>query len=183
LADRHDQHNVYLFDVASGAGKSQPGDTNKIFDISFSAISGDNSFATAGVKHIKFWNSSLGSKKGIFGKFDMTSFACVAWDASKTCYTGGANGNIYVWGNGGNEATNSVKAHDGGFVSALRWIGGFLYSGGKDGTVKMWDSQMNLLHTRNFGGVLVRSIDVYGMNALVGMKDGTIYCYDKNGKG
>lgn len=38
LVDRHDQHNVYVFDVASGAGKgSTPGDTNKIFDICFSA--------------------------------------------------------------------------------------------------------------------------------------------------
>ena len=57
LTDRHDQHNVYLFDTASGAGRSQPGDTNRIFDICFSATSGDNTFATAGVKHIKFWDS------------------------------------------------------------------------------------------------------------------------------
>lgn len=170
-----------MFDTASGAGRSQPGDTNRIFDICFSATSGDNTFATAGVKHIKFWDSQLSSKKGIIGKFEATSFGCVAWDANKTCFTGGANGSIYVWANG-NEAKNAVKAHDGGFVSALRWVGGFLYSGGKDGTVKMWDSQMNLLHTRDFGGVLVRSIDIYGMNGLVGLRDGSIYCFDKNGK-
>jgi WD40 repeat protein len=81
LADRHDNHNVYLFDVASGQAKGvDKGDTNRIFDICFSARAGDNKFATAGVKHIKFWDSGLGQKKGVYGSFDMTSFACVAWD-------------------------------------------------------------------------------------------------------
>jgi hypothetical protein len=41
LVDRHDQHNVYLFDTSNGTSSSLPGDTNKIFDICFSAKSGD----------------------------------------------------------------------------------------------------------------------------------------------
>jgi len=45
-----------------------PGDTNKIFDICFSAVPGDQTFATAGAKHIKFWDSTLKSNKGIFGQ-------------------------------------------------------------------------------------------------------------------
>lgn len=82
LVDRHDQHNVYVFDVASGAGRSQPGDTNKIFDICFSAASGDNRFVTVGQKHIKFWQADTHeSRKGIFGgNGEMTSFACAAYD-------------------------------------------------------------------------------------------------------
>jgi hypothetical protein len=58
LVDRHDSHNVYLFDVASGAGSSEKGDVNRIFDIAFSQVPGDNSFVTAGSKHIKFWTAS-----------------------------------------------------------------------------------------------------------------------------
>jgi hypothetical protein len=36
LVDRHDHHNVYVFDVATGVGNSKPGDTNRIFAIAFS---------------------------------------------------------------------------------------------------------------------------------------------------
>lgn len=68
----------------------------------------------------------------------MTSFACAAYDNQGIAYTGGANGQIYVWT--GNTASNAVKAHDNGMVGALRWLAGKLYSGGKDGQVKVWDS-------------------------------------------
>jgi WD40 repeat protein len=100
MVDRHDQHNVYVFDVASGqlVGK-ETGDVNKIFDICFSAQAGENKFVTAGVKHIKFWDANpLSGKKGIFaGAGDPTSFACVAYADNGLCFAGGANGLIYVW--------------------------------------------------------------------------------------
>lgn len=99
LVDRHDQHNVYVFDVASGAGSSKPGDTNRIFDIVFSQQEGNNNFVTAGSKHIKFWDSStLEGKKGLFGEGnEATSFACAASDDQGNFYAGGANSLIYVW--------------------------------------------------------------------------------------
>ena len=54
--DLHDDHNVYLYDVATGQLKGKDkGDTSKIFDVCFSEKPGDNTFATAGSKHIKFW--------------------------------------------------------------------------------------------------------------------------------
>ena len=100
LVDRHDQHNVYVFEVASGqlVGKDT-GDVNKIFDICFSAKAGENRFVTAGVKHIKFWDANpMSGKKGIFaGAGDPTSFACVAYADNGLCFAGGANGLIYVW--------------------------------------------------------------------------------------
>lgn len=55
-ADRHDQHNVYLFDVLKGTFTTQTGGTSKIFDICFSARPGDYNFVTVGAKHIKFWD-------------------------------------------------------------------------------------------------------------------------------
>lgn len=57
--DRHDQHNVYIFSMSMGSGSSVPGDTNRIFDISFSAQPGSNNFVTVGAKHIKFWDTGL----------------------------------------------------------------------------------------------------------------------------
>lgn len=98
LADRHDQHNVYLYTVSTGVGINAVGGANKIFDICFSAAPGDNSFVTAGAKHVKFWDESCTGKGGVFGSAgEITSFACAAYDDQGTCYTGGANGLIYVW--------------------------------------------------------------------------------------
>lgn len=94
LVDLNDNHNVYVYDVDSGAIVMQEkGDTNKIFDICFTAKHGEYAFATAGSKHIKFWNAATRSgEKGLFnGKGEMTSFACVAYDDKGTCYTGGVN--------------------------------------------------------------------------------------------
>ena len=137
--DRSDQHNVYVFDIASGAGSSAVGDTNRIFDLSFSAQPGSNNFVTVGSKHIKFWTTDLQSKRGIFGaNGEATSFACCTYDDQGVAYTGGANGNVYVWN--GNSLTSTFAAHKGGFVGAIRWRDGKLYTGGKDGLVNVWNT-------------------------------------------
>ena len=183
LVDRHDQHNVYVFDVASGAGSSQPGDTNKIFDLAFSARPGDNSFATVGSKHIKFWSPSpIKGNKGIFGTAgEMTSFACAAWDDQGVLYAGGANSLIYVWADG--KCTGTIKAHTGGFISAIRWVGGKLYSGGKDGFVRIINTSTQQEESNiDFSGILIRAIDVVGSSALVGCRDGSIYQVDLGSK-
>ncbi len=136
MVDRHDQHNVFVFEAKSGTlvGKDV-GDTNKIFDICFSAKKGENRFVTVGAKHIKFWDASpLSGRRGVFGAAgEQTSFACSAFDDQGVCYTGGANGLIYVWN--GNTCAKTLKFHNGGFVGALRFAEGKIYSGGKDGNL------------------------------------------------
>jgi len=94
LVDLHNDHNVYVYDVGSGAlVHKDKGDTNKIMDVCFSGQPGSHDFATVGQKHIKFWYTDYKQqKKGIFGgKGEQTSFACVTWDNNGTCYTGGCN--------------------------------------------------------------------------------------------
>jgi WD40 repeat protein len=94
LVDIADDHNVYVYDVDSGALKfKDKGDSSKIFDVCFTQKAGDNTFATAGSKHIKFWYpDQMKGEKGLFsGKGDMASFACVAYDDQGVCYTGGTN--------------------------------------------------------------------------------------------
>jgi microtubule-associated protein-like 6 len=178
--DISDDHNVYVYEVETGALKMKDkGDTNKIFDICFSAKAGDHTFATAGSKHIKFWYpDQVKSEKGLFsGKGEMTSFACVAYDSNGVCYTGGCNSLIYVWGQ--RELTSTIKAHSGGFICALRFAEGKLYSGGKDGNVAIINTQsLSVEKTLNFNGVLIRAIDVVGNKALVGLRDGTIFQCD-----
>ena len=65
-------------------------------------------------------------------------------------------------------------------VGAMRWAAGSLYSGGKDGQLKVWTvgSWAAPAKTIDFSGILVRAIDVAGGNAVVGMRDGTIYQID-----
>jgi WD40 repeat protein len=118
---------------------SAPGDTNKIFDLSFNLEGGKYNFVTVGSKHIKFWDPvSKTSEKGIFGdKGEMTSFACCAWDNSGVCYAGGSNAMVYIWK--GRNLDKTVKVHDSGFISAMRFYGGYLFTGGKDGNVCVLD--------------------------------------------
>lgn len=177
LVDLHDEHNVYVYDADTGALKMKDkGDTNKIFDICFSAKPGDHVFGTAGSKHVKFWNvDQLKGEKGLFsGKGEMASFACIAYDNNGVAYTGGTNSLVYVWN--GRELSSTIKAHNGGFICALRFAEGKLYSGGKDGNMAIINtSSLSVEKTISFNNVLIRAIDVMGSKAVVGLRDGTIY--------
>jgi len=81
-ADLNNEHCVYVYDHSGNAVFKEKGDTNKIHDVCWDAVPGSTRFATAGVKHIYFWDSSKpgGDKtKGLFNGNEQTSFACVAW--------------------------------------------------------------------------------------------------------
>ncbi len=136
MVDLANDHNVYCFDVSSGQmTMTSKGDTNKIMDVAFSQVAGDYTFCTVGAKHIKFWNAtSPANKRGIFGgKAPLTSFACVTYDDSGNCYTGGCNAQIYTWK--GNGLVGATKVHKAGFICGLVFKNGKLISGGKDGNV------------------------------------------------
>jgi microtubule-associated protein-like 6 len=59
-------------------------------------------------------------------------------DNQGVAYAGGANGLIYVWN--GNNCSKTLNFHKGGFVGAIRFSEGKLYSGGKDGNLCIFDS-------------------------------------------
>ncbi len=180
--DLHNDHNVHVFDASSGSGLwTDKGDTNKVMDVAWSSEPGSKRFATAGSKHIKFWDvSTKVCKKGIFGgKGEQTSFACVTWDNKGNCFTGGCNSQIYHWVDRNCQGT--VKAHKSGFICSIRWMNDTLYSGGKDGQVVITDpSSMTVKSAIDFG-CLIRAIDVKDNNLLVGLRDGTIYQSDLSG--
>ena len=184
LSDNSDDHNVYVFDVNSGALKfKDKGDTNKIFDLAFTGRPGENTFATAGSKHIKFWYpDQMKGEKGLFvNKGEQTSFACVAYDDKGVCYTGGCNSQIYVWP--GKELQTTIKAHDGGFICALTYAAGKLYSGGKDGNVVVTDTAtLTVLNKLPYDGVLIRAIDMVGTKGLIGLRNGSILHVDAAAK-
>jgi len=141
--DLHNEHQVYVFDNNGNAQMKEKGDTNKIHDVCWSAQPGSTRFATAGVKHIYFWDGkdSSSKKKGLFSGKDQTSFACVAWDDSGKCYTGGSNSLIYVWGgDDGRTCEKTLDFHGKGFICAMRFANGKLFSGAKDGKVNCIDT-------------------------------------------
>ena len=103
VADLHNDHNVYVFDSATGEQQfKDKGGPDRIFDIAWSKQPGDMRFVTAGIKHVKFWTpfTEEGRKvnKGLFmGKGKLSSFACATFDQSGVAYLGAMNGNVYKW--------------------------------------------------------------------------------------
>lgn len=84
---------------------------------------------------------------------------------------------IYVWN--GRDLQTTIKAHDAGFICALRFVDGKLYSGGKDGQVVITNtSTLSIEKKISFNNVLIRAIDVMAGKALVGLRDGTIFNVD-----
>jgi WD40 repeat protein len=82
-ADKHNDHNVSIFKSSDPSVFvfQDKGGPDEIFDMAFSKKEGDISCWSAGVKHIAYWNlEAMKKKKGLFGKTEMTSFACCASD-------------------------------------------------------------------------------------------------------
>ena len=174
--DLHNDHNVYCYDGSGNLVFKDKGDQNKIMDVAWDQKPGSKRFASAGRKHICFWDASQpGGKKtkGLYSGNDMTSFACVTWGNDGTCYTGGSNGSVYIWGgDDGRTCQGTIKAHK-GFISAIRFVNGKLFTGGKDGKLNCIDTNTKTIEsTLEFG--FIRAIDFNGSSLLIGQRDGTI---------
>ena len=179
--DLHNEHQVYCFDSNGNLVFKEKGDTNKIHDICWDAKPGSTRFATAGKKHIYFWDASDASakKKGLFGSNEQTSFSCVAACDQGKFYSGGANrggAKIYIWGgDDGRTCEGTMDGHhDKGFICAMRFVEGNLFSGGKDGKVNMYNlSDKSCTKSWQFDS-LVRAVDWKDGSLVVGTRDGTI---------
>ena len=120
-----------------------------------------------------YWNfAEQKKKKCIFGDNPTTNFACTTTDDQGICYAGGSNSLIYVWN--GNNCKQTHSCHNQGFIGAIIWVDGQLYSGGKDGRVCVTDtSSMQCTNAIEFG-VLPRAIDAYNGMLVVGLRSGSI---------
>jgi hypothetical protein len=71
-----------------------------------------------------------------------------------------------------------LGCHAGGFVGALQYANGKLYSGGKDGNVCITDvGSLQPIGQASFGA-LIRAIDVVGSQMVVGLRSGSIIEYN-----
>lgn len=178
VADLHDNHKVHCFNADGSKVFEQKGSNDKILDLAFNRKEGSKNFATAGRKHIAFWDEDGTKKNGLFGSNPRTSFSCVSWCKQGKCYTGGANGKLYVWN--GNACEAVMDAHK-GFICSIKCVGDtMMVTGGYDGQVILWDlSDMSQKQTWQFD-CLVRAVDISddGSTAVIGLRNGTIYHMD-----
>lgn len=173
--DKHNDHNVKIFDANSGnLVFGDKGGPDPIFDICFSKHPSKVECYTAGKKHFGHWSvEAQKKKKGLFGSNPRCSFACVTADDKGTAYAGGSNALIYVFS--GNTCKQTLGFHGKGFVGAIIWNGGKLYSGGRDGRVVVTNTDTMEQEQAFDFGVLPRAIDVFnGEKFVVGLRSGSI---------
>jgi WD40 repeat protein len=145
-----------------------------IHDMAF-AKDGSNKLWSAGVKHMYMHLIDAGDKKkGLFKDFDRCSFACVTADDKGRAFCGGDNACIYVFN--GNTAVKSLAYHKPpGFVGAITFSDGHIFSGAKDGRVVIFSTEGNFDQVNVIElGVLPRAIDVHEGNLIVGLRTGSI---------
>ena len=124
------------------------------------AFMDNNRFVTCGERHIFFWyrenrEARFVREKGIFGRAnDLETLLCVQPhpDASGDVVTGTLSGNLLVW-----RARNCIKkipaAHDGPINSIHALAQRGMVSGGKDGTVVIWDTELRKGATFDVGSL------------------------------
>jgi len=124
-----------------------------------------------------WWKTNELDKKNLmFGNHPRTSFACVTTDDEGTAYGGGSNSLIYVVK--GNTIKQTLEFHSNGFVGAINWVNGQLFTGGKDGKVLIIDTS-TMQCTGGFQvDALPRAIDSFLGKIVVGLRNGNIEEFD-----
>lgn len=110
------------------------GSKETINGICWSKRPNDLRFATCSPKEIKFWHPADVTKrlvqKGTLQKAPMTNIFCMDFDEEGWGYTGGDNGQVYVWSDLC-QVVKAIKVH-GKRITVVRASGGKILSGSKD---------------------------------------------------
>jgi WD40 repeat protein len=173
-ADKSNDNNITIWNMNSGEQimKDKTGG-DPINDMTFTKQEGKIKVWSSGPKGCFFMDADAGKKKKcLFGKADRTGFACITSDDQGNAFAGAANSLIYKIA--GNSTKDTFSFHERGFIGAIVWISGMLYSGGRDGRVNVIDaSSMEVQKCIDFG-CLPRAIDIRDGELVVGLKTGAI---------
>ena len=181
LADTNEEHRLYVYTTNTYEKKfmtqSQIGTVKAI---AWSRKEKDNVFCTVGKKYVKYWYPFDEAKKFCVAKMPSkamtTDFFCVAYDKNGTCYTGGANGFIYVWNSEG-ISPKQIQAHQGVlFALNITPDNEKLLTGGADGKVLIYKLADLSLETEHKFQSAVLSVDyaTSPTRVLAGLADGAI---------
>lgn len=166
-----DDHSIAIYSWKNGIlSASAKGERNNVLSIAHSQNT--ETWITCGVKHVRFWKEqgkNLTSKSAIFGKAKHkdgkmpATFECVV-SFGEMIVVGASNGDLYVF-QSSNELVKIVTAHTSNayalFVSEKR---NELISGGKDGTIMIWDAQLRA----------IANFDIKEQNADIGLWSSSI---------
>ena len=103
---------------------------------------------SGGMNHIKFWTidgANLTSSRGIFGTVGKVQPMLCGAALHTKFITGTVSGHLYCWS--GRKLEKIIRAHEKG-INAIHASPGGLVTGGKDGFVKIWAS--NLEHLKSY---------------------------------
>ena len=121
----------------------------------------ENALVSCGVKQITFWTligNTLKKEKGIFGKIkEIQTMFCLAFSSEKDVhYAGTMNGQIMVWK--ANKLDEIIPVSEGSSIFAISSLSDGFVTGGKDGTIRTWDTNFNPIEVIDLK-VLVSQID------------------------
>lgn len=100
---------------------------------------------------------------------------CIAFDEEGWCYSGGDNGQIYVWSDGCS-VVKAIKAHSAG-ITGITADGGKLISGGKDKRICIISAaggNFKLEKFLDFSSSFPKALDMLNGNLLVGLRNGSV---------
>eukprot|EP00826_Nyctotherus_ovalis_P027435 TRINITY_DN2144_c0_g1_i1.p1 TRINITY_DN2144_c0_g1~~TRINITY_DN2144_c0_g1_i1.p1 ORF type:complete len:623 (+),score=103.27 TRINITY_DN2144_c0_g1_i1:409-2277(+) len=179
IADNSEEHKVYVFTVDDHRELfSSPSKTGSIKGIAW--VASKQTLCTVGKKAVKLWYPFDKHKSPLICTIPSlsmtTDFLCVTFDNAEKCYTGGANGYIYVWDSEGN-AKEQIQAQQGA-IYALRHVDdkSWLIVGGAGGKVAVYRvPEFKVESEYKFGGVVV-AVDYLEKpeRLLVGLLNGKI---------
>jgi len=127
-----DNHYVAAYNVQTGACLGcDKGDTAFIIELAFKD---DTQFASAGVKHYKFWTigANLTAKRGQFGKYSSMVGSCAYNQGS--FLTGSKEGELYIWSD--TSIKSSKKLHERP-IDAISITPSAVLTGGRDGLINI----------------------------------------------
>ena len=135
-------HSIAIYDWQNGSIQSScKGDPQKVLAIDFTPDC--QGIVQAGVNHVKFHQlrgRNIVTKRGLLGKKGkLQPLLTIGWSGN-TPVVGTVDGHMYRFE--GRQLKQSVKAHT-GCVTAMHTCSEGLCTGGKDGKVKLWSTNLD----------------------------------------
>lgn len=171
FVDKHIDHNVYVLQVEKGTVLKQKSGPDEVLDIGWNMAKHSNTFATCGIRHIRFWELSVGAPV-LHHEIETQTLTSITFNDKNTCFAGGIDGKIYVFLDGA--LSKDIQAHTGP-IHTLNWVEESLLSGGQDKKINKFDKDLTKLLTVDVPSI-PRALDMLNGKILVGMRNGSIIC-------
>ncbi|GMH99995.1 hypothetical protein TrVE_jg4710 [Triparma verrucosa] len=145
------------------------GANEKVYFSMFTSPECEYQMCSGGVSHIKFWTvegANLTSSRGLFGNVAKVQPMLCGAPLAKKFVTGTVSGHLYVWS--GRKLEKIVRAHERG-INAIHSCAGGLCTGGKDGFVKLWATNLEHLKRYDLNEASVPPLDVGVRSVFAGL--------------